>query len=179
MLYNMIYLHTIFILIFIFFFHLFIAPIAPDSRELIAANSTYAIVNLNSWNNGGCPLINFNLQYKLKIERDYQILSTNLLPDQRNFLITDLRPATWYNLFITSYNEAGSTGAEYTFSTLTESGEPLPPAIPNNLEEIAQQLRIIMPTICAIIVMILILGIFCVMFKKRRDYHQAVSFTGK
>lgn len=124
-------------------------------------------------------MFNFNLQYKLKNQRDYLILSNSLSPDQRTFLISDLRPATWYNLFITAFNEAGSTGAEYTFATLTESGEPLPPPIANNLEDIAQQLKIVMPTVGALVVMVLVMGVFCAMFIKRQNYHQAAAFAGQ
>ncbi|XP_074593224.1 cell adhesion molecule Dscam1-like [Brevipalpus obovatus] len=149
------------------------APIAPDSHELIGTNSTFALVNLSSWGSGGCPILNFNAQYKLKNQRDYIILSNNLLPEQKTFLITDLRPATWYNLFITAYNDAGSTGAEYTFATLTMDGETIPPPVSTNMEDIAQQLKFVMPMACALVVSVLILLIICTMVKKRQQFPSA------
>nr|AWV54575.1 mDscam12 [Tetranychus urticae] len=154
------------------------APIAPDLHDLLTVNSTFALINLTSWTSGGCPILNFNVQYKVKHSREYILVSTNIIPDQRMVILSDLSPATWYNVFITAHNEAGSTGAEYTFGTLTASGEPIPYPSQENLEDLAHQLKIVMPLASALVVLTLILGVICAMFKKRQNFHANQQIPG-
>jgi len=53
---------------------------------------------------------------------DFILLSNNIIPDQNEIIISDLLPAQWYDLVMTGYSDAGSTEAQYRFSTLTVDG---------------------------------------------------------
>lgn len=47
---------------------------------------------------------------------------SNNVPPQSKFPIVDLESGTGYELRVTAYNNAGSTQAEYLFSTLSSNG---------------------------------------------------------
>ena len=63
----------------------------------------------------------FHVQYKLKNQKYWSVLSYNEKPGG-NFVVFDLNPATWYNLLITAFNNDGFSVAEYEFPTLTATG---------------------------------------------------------
>lgn len=146
------------------------APIAPSSRELITSNSTFVLVNLNSWKSGGCAVLYFIVQYKPRAQRDYILLSNHVLPEAGNLMITDLIPAKWYTLFLTASNDAGSTVAEYSFSTLTTSGELIPAYPLESFEDFASQVKLFMPIACFVVVALLFGTVLMVLKKKRRDF---------
>lgn len=97
-------------------------PSAPSFESLIRSNSTFASLNLNSWSDNGCPIMNFMVQYKVHVAADWIMLSNNIIPEQRLIIISDLMPANWYDVVMTAYSEAGSTEAQYRFGTLTLDG---------------------------------------------------------
>ena len=157
------------------------APIAPTSRELIQSNSTFVQVNLNAWRSAGCAIQYFVVQYKPRTQREFILLSNHVLPEAGNLIITDLLPAKWYTLFLTATNEAGSTEAEYSFSTLTLSGELIPAYPLESLDDFANQVKLLMPAACVIIVAILLAAVTVVLKKKKRILidHRSLSYAGK
>jgi hypothetical protein len=48
--------------------------------------------------------------------------SSHVASTERTFTVTDLLPATKYQLKVTAHNNAGSTTAIYDFTTLTAQG---------------------------------------------------------
>jgi hypothetical protein len=64
----------------------------------------------------------FVVQYKEHFLSDWVMLSNNIIPEQGKVHIQDLVPSTWYDLSMIAHSEAGSTEAQYLFSTLTPSG---------------------------------------------------------
>lgn len=50
------------------------------------------------------------------------MLTNNIMPEQSKVIISDLLPATWYDLLMTAHSEAGSSEAQYLFATLTQTG---------------------------------------------------------
>jgi len=50
------------------------------------------------------------------------MLSNNIIPEQGQIIITDLIPATWYDIIMVANSEAGQSKAQYIFSTLTTDG---------------------------------------------------------
>lgn len=66
--------------------------------------------------------MNFALQYKLHLSNDYIMLSNNIIPEQKTIVLSDLLPASWYDVIMTAFSEAGSTEAQYQFATLTIDG---------------------------------------------------------
>lgn len=112
------------------------APIAPDKSRFFKSNRTEVILDMSGWQSGGCPINSFMIQFKKLHETNWYILSEGSTPFASSDKITipDLSPATWYKLLVTALNEAGSTNAEYLFSTLTLAGEQIAPAYPSDLQ---------------------------------------------
>lgn len=73
-----------------------------------------------TWEDHGCPIIQFIVEYR-------QLGSTHWIriDNQHNvdtMFITDLIPATWYQLKVSASNEAGITLINYNFATTTING---------------------------------------------------------
>ncbi|XP_076760113.1 cell adhesion molecule Dscam2 isoform X3 [Xylocopa sonorina] len=95
-------------------------PIPPPKHQLIKVNQTFVTLELNSWQDGGCPLMYFVVEYR-RLPGDWLLVSNNV-PPQSRFPIMDLEGGTKYELRVTAYNNAGSTQAEYLFNTLSPTG---------------------------------------------------------
>lgn len=102
------------------------------------------MLDLDRWNNGLCPIVNFALRYRVKESSDGQnagsvrnelnnnnnwvTVSTHLKPEfGAMYVIRELMPATWYELSIVASNDAGETESRYLFSTLTVNGATVEP----------------------------------------------------
>ncbi|XP_071040101.1 cell adhesion molecule Dscam1 isoform X2 [Parasteatoda tepidariorum] len=156
------------------------APLAPDKRALLTVNSSTVLINLNSWHSGGCFIRFFIIQYKVRGNGDWILVSNEVLPEQKTVTITDLTPGTWYSLLITARNDAGSTDAEYVFATLTLSGK-----YPPHISEVVgssglfyNHLTITVPVISSVTVVIFVFCTVCIVTKKkspRAEYRTAES----
>ncbi|XP_023234043.1 Down syndrome cell adhesion molecule homolog [Centruroides sculpturatus] len=144
------------------------APISPDKKSLLTINSTSVMLHLSSWQSGGCPINFFVIQYKPRVQKEWILLSNNVLTEQKVVVITDLMPATWYVLLMTAHNDAGSAEAEFVFATLTITGATVPPlSSQHDKNQFYQQLKIIIPVVCTTIVLVLIATITCVILMRR------------
>ncbi|XP_049771876.1 Down syndrome cell adhesion molecule-like protein Dscam2 [Schistocerca cancellata] len=103
------------------------APVSPRNTDLIRVNSTSILLNLTSWNDGGCPITSVVVEYKLKKGFAWTLVSNNIKIEQTEFMVLDLEPETWYALRVTAHNSAGSTIANYNFVTLTHTGATIAP----------------------------------------------------
>lgn len=100
------------------------APGIPLPATLISPNTTSVILRLQNWPDNGCPIMYFVLQYRAitdKGENDW-ILVSNALKPQRRFTISNLIPATMYQLRMEAHNVAGTSSADFTFATPTRDG---------------------------------------------------------
>ncbi|CAL1270596.1 unnamed protein product [Larinioides sclopetarius] len=146
-------------------------PIAPVRENLLTINSTFIVIHLISWKSGGCAINFFAVQYKPLNQPEWILLSSNVLPEQKTVTVTDLTPASHYMLLMTAHNDAGTTEAEYQFSTLTPWGATVPPvtSVLDNDRELFQQLKIIIPIACTTVVLVLIITVACVVLIRRRN----------
>lgn len=97
-------------------------PIAPLADHFLRINITSVILEFTSWQDGGCSILYFTVEYRrYGYSNDWIVVSSNIALQSR-FLIGDLEPSTIYNVRIQAYNNAGSTVAEFTFETLSLSG---------------------------------------------------------
>lgn len=92
----------------------------PLEKDLINTNSSCMNINLLTWDNGGCPITEFLIEYRPLTESSWASLRTVLKTD--GLVIESLRPGTWYYLRITAINDAGSTTGKFYFSTLNTDG---------------------------------------------------------
>merc|ERR1712130_357597 len=95
-------------------------PTAPN-KGFLESYAGSATINLDAWEDNGCIITNFVIQYKQKCRRNWSQVWNSVKPGG-NFVILDLTPSTWYQLKVTSHNNAGSTDAVYEFATKTKTG---------------------------------------------------------
>ncbi|XP_020288503.1 Down syndrome cell adhesion molecule-like protein Dscam2 isoform X2 [Pseudomyrmex gracilis] len=95
-------------------------PIAPPKHHFVKPNQTFVVLELAAWQDGGCPLTYFVIEYR-RLPGDWLLVSNNVEP-QSKYTIVDLESGTSYELRVTAYNNAGFTQAEYLFSTLSTNG---------------------------------------------------------
>lgn len=78
---------------------------------------------LDTWADGGCPILYFSVEYREWRLSDWLLASANVQPSERVFSIAELRAATRYALRVTAYNNAGSTQAFYNVTMAQQGGE--------------------------------------------------------
>lgn len=93
----------------------------PRKHAFVRENSNFVTLHLDAWISG-CDILYFVVHYKLRSDSTWHLVSNNVLFEQKEFVIPDLLPGTWYDLKVTAHNHAGSTNAQYSFATLTDSG---------------------------------------------------------
>ncbi|GBM81429.1 Down syndrome cell adhesion molecule-like protein Dscam2 [Araneus ventricosus] len=149
------------------------APQAPDKSALLAINSTFVVVRLSSWNDGGCPILYFEIRYKPKLQKEWILQSSNIAPAQATVTLSDLNPGTWYDLLMAAHNDADSTEAEYVFATLTASGATVPPlastsSTSSGAFSILKDPAVFVPIVCAVVVVVVITVVVAVVMVLRR-----------
>ncbi|XP_064480163.1 cell adhesion molecule Dscam1-like [Ornithodoros turicata] len=146
------------------------APVAPKRDALITVNATTLVIHLSSWNSGGCPIKSFAIRYRIHEESDWDVVSEQVLPDQKVVEVTNLASGKWYILNVVAHSEAGSTEQEFTFSTLTRNGAAIPPL--NSLEgrkpAFYRSVSIMVPIMCIVAVFIAVIVVGCVVVSRRR-----------
>uniref|UniRef100_A0A1B0GIB4 Down syndrome cell adhesion molecule-like protein Dscam2 n=2 Tax=Lutzomyia longipalpis TaxID=7200 RepID=A0A1B0GIB4_LUTLO len=102
-------------------------PISPRKQHLIRVNSTTITLELSAWQDGGCPISHFAVEYRRRghhLSREWILASSNV-PPQMRYTIADLEPSLSYDLRVTAHNNAGTTVSEYSFETLSITGTVL------------------------------------------------------
>ncbi|GFS82183.1 down syndrome cell adhesion molecule-like protein Dscam2, partial [Nephila pilipes] len=92
-------------------------PIAPEKEDLLSVNDTSVTIQLNSWKSGGCPITHFEIKYKQQRQKNWILFADRVSSNRKSITISSLSASTWYQLQLTSHNEAGPTEAEYIFTT--------------------------------------------------------------
>lgn len=95
-------------------------PLLPDEKDFIVTNSTSMQLNLISWPDGGCPILQFSILYRTYNEGNWIIIAKSV--SEGKIMVHYLKPAMWYQLKVTAENEAGTTVGVFNFATTTVSG---------------------------------------------------------
>ncbi|XP_065344124.1 cell adhesion molecule Dscam1 isoform X3 [Cloeon dipterum] len=113
-------------------------PIKPTGAQLLTSNATVATLWLDTWADGGCPILYFSVEWRDLRGGEWQLASANVQPSERVFSIADLRPSGRYLLRVTAFNNAGATQAEYnlTMAPHAVSGVPEEPAPTEHLDHV-------------------------------------------
>ncbi|GAB6020816.1 Down syndrome cell adhesion molecule-like protein 1 [Chamberlinius hualienensis] len=93
-------------------------PIVPAIEKLIEARVVHVVLHLDSWISNGCPILYFVIEYKARSARSWSLHSNDIRPNRPSIILENLQPSTWYNLRMAAHTSAGSSLAEYEFSTL-------------------------------------------------------------
>lgn len=72
------------------------------------------------WNNGGCPITSFILEYRAVDSATWTTAQRTSLT--KSYILYDLQEATWYELQMKVTNSAGSAEKRTTFATLNADG---------------------------------------------------------
>ncbi|XP_047472750.1 Down syndrome cell adhesion molecule-like protein Dscam2 isoform X33 [Penaeus chinensis] len=140
-------------------------PEIPEVHRFVEVSSVSINLHLKAWQDGGCPMNYFVVEYKPRHQTEW-IMADNQVSPTGNYGIMELTPATWYNLRISAHNNAGSSVAEYEVATLTLTGGTIAPAreVPafgaGDLP-IYLNLNLIVPVVSAVVVIVLAIVIIC------------------
>lgn len=96
---------------------------AKEHEIFTSINSTRARLNLAGWNNGGCPITSFILEYRAVDSATWTTAQRTSLT--KSYILYDLQEATWYELQMKVTNSAGSAEKRVTFATLNADGSKL------------------------------------------------------
>ncbi|XP_060644681.1 cell adhesion molecule Dscam2-like [Drosophila nasuta] len=92
-------------------------PFAPQKHSFLRSNTTSVILDLSSWQDGGCPILHYSIEFKRYKSSSDWIIVSNKIETNTRYIIGDLEPGTAYNLRVTANNNAGSTTKEFYFET--------------------------------------------------------------
>ncbi|XP_043479175.1 Down syndrome cell adhesion molecule-like protein Dscam2 isoform X3 [Leptopilina heterotoma] len=137
-------------------------PLPPSKQHLIKANLTSVVLELASWQDGGCPLLYFVVEYR-RFLGDWLLVSNNV-PPQTRFPIVSLESGTSYELRITAYNNAGSMHAEYLFTTLTSNSNTRMqevPSLDNGETPLYLDAQVLAPSVISLFAVILAVAGVC------------------
>lgn len=159
-------------------------PVAPDKSSLVTVNTTAAHIYLDSWHDGGCPIQSFEVEHKARKSTRSKWDSLRVFPasgpSSKSVILTDLLPSTIYDLKIIATNQAGSTEAQYSFTTasmLRASGGGA--IIGMNHEQIASNnlvqfdLTLLLPTTVSLVMIIVLIFIARICLMKKRQLNNS------
>uniref|UniRef100_A0A8C7X804 Down syndrome cell adhesion molecule b n=1 Tax=Oryzias sinensis TaxID=183150 RepID=A0A8C7X804_9TELE len=154
---------------------------AKEHELFTSINSTRARLNLAGWNNGGCPITSFILEYRAVDSPTWTTAQRTSLT--KSYILYDLQEATWYELQMKVTNSAGSTEKRITFATLSTDGSTIPPLlktgdpISDNMSG-SGGLKMVV-TITSILVVAVLVFIMLMVLKRRRREQRLKRLRGK
>lgn len=95
-------------------------PQLPKEKNFISTNATTLQLNLFNWPDGGCPITQFSITYRALGDQKWILVSTSI--SREKLLVQNLFPATWYQLNVAAWNDAGSVNGLFNFATTTLTG---------------------------------------------------------
>ncbi|XP_044257604.1 Down syndrome cell adhesion molecule-like protein Dscam2 isoform X1 [Tribolium madens] len=154
-------------------------PLLPKEKELISTNTTTLQLNLYNWPDGGCPILQFSIEYRIYGTKKWNLISNSILDEK--ILIQNLSPATWYQLKITAKNDAGKITGHFNCATTILGGGKIP--LPPNFSEGTistnefdyKEAYIIGPCICVVILLICGGIIWLVLTKMKKQTNENVQ----
>ncbi|XP_070509703.1 cell adhesion molecule Dscam1 isoform X3 [Chironomus tepperi] len=147
-----------------------LVPVQPKHSQIITNNSTTVTCWLDSWGDGGCGISYFVIECRMAGRSHWNMIASHIAPTERTYTVTDLIPATKYQLKITAHNNAGSTTAIYDFTTLTAQG------LIYNVDHssikpedtlLSTNHRIIIPIVLSILILIGLVGTVLIIRKRK------------
>lgn len=107
-------------------------PIAPKMNQILSVNSTSVSIWLDTWQDGGCPLLYASVEYHSGQSAVWALAASSLAPTERAFTLAGLTPGEHYAIRVTAHNNAGYTAAIYNVTTSPPPGVVIPPSSGND-----------------------------------------------
>ncbi|XP_058884084.1 cell adhesion molecule DSCAM isoform X1 [Acipenser ruthenus] len=146
-------------------------PQFSKEQELFASiNTTRVKLNLIGWNDGGCLITSFTLEYRPFSTAVWTTAQRASL--SKSYILYDLKEATWYELQMRVCNSAGCAEKQAKFATLSYDGSTIPPLIKSVVQDTEglptnEGLKM-MVTISCILVGVLLLFVLLLVVRRRR-----------
>ncbi|XP_062407788.1 cell adhesion molecule DSCAM-like [Sardina pilchardus] len=148
-------------------------PQFVKEHELFASiNSTRVQLNLNGWNNGGCPITSFIVEYRPVESNAWTRAQRSSLT--KTYILYDLQEATWYELQMKVTNSAGSAEKRINFATPNVDGSTIAPLLNTVVESREnlpgnQGLKMVVPIICILVAIGMVFILLLVLRRRRRE----------
>ncbi|XP_071566445.1 cell adhesion molecule Dscam2 isoform X2 [Temnothorax nylanderi] len=139
--------------------------------KFVTVNVSWITLHLSTWNDGGCPITFFELEYRKSGEGIWTLISNNI-EVQKTYTLSELQPGTTYDIRIRAHNNAGSSVAEYKITTLqphistTMSAIEIDHYIPQHTS-VYSDLKLIVPLVLSSFAVIAAAGAVFYCFRKR------------
>ncbi|KAG5331914.1 DSCL protein, partial [Acromyrmex charruanus] len=139
--------------------------------KFVTVNVSWITLHLSTWNDGGCPITFFELEYRRSGEGIWTLVSNNI-EVQKTYTLSELQPGTTYDIHIRAHNNAGSSVAEYKITTLqphistTMSAIEIDHYIPQHTS-VYSDLKLIVPLVLSSFAVIAAAGAVFYCFRKR------------
>ncbi|KAK9303509.1 hypothetical protein QLX08_004819 [Tetragonisca angustula] len=142
-----------------------------NGDKFVTVNVSWITLHLSMWNDGGCPITYFELEYR-KNGDDIWTLVSNNIEVQKTYTLSELQPGTTYDIRIRAHNNAGFSVAEYRITTLQPHTSSTVPSveidhyIPQHTP-VYVDLKLIIPLILSSLAIIAAAGAVFYCFRKR------------
>ncbi|XP_076760630.1 cell adhesion molecule Dscam2 isoform X2 [Xylocopa sonorina] len=142
-----------------------------NGDKFITVNVSWITLHLGMWNDGGCPITYFELEYR-KSGEDIWTLVSNNIEVQKTYTLSELQSGTTYDVRIRAHNNAGFSVAEYRITTLQPHTSSTIPSveidhfIPQHTS-VYSELKLIIPLILCSLAIITATGAVFYCFRKR------------
>ncbi|XP_033338230.2 cell adhesion molecule Dscam2 isoform X4 [Megalopta genalis] len=142
-----------------------------NGDKFLTVNVSWITLHLAMWNDGGCPITYFELEYRRSGEDIWTLVSNNI-EVQKTYTLSELQSGTTYDIRIRAHNNAGFSVAEYRITTLQSHTSSTVPAveidqfIPQH-NSVYSDLKLIIPLILCSLAIITAAGAVFYCFRKR------------
>ncbi|XP_076675907.1 cell adhesion molecule Dscam2 isoform X2 [Andrena cerasifolii] len=148
-------------------------PEDPPSNadKFVIVNVSWITLHLGMWNDGGCPITYFELEYRKNGENIWTSVSNNI-EVQKTYTLSELQSGTTYDIRIRAHNNAGFSVAKSTITTLQPHTSSTMPTveidhyIPQHTS-VYSDLKLIIPLILSSLAVIAAAGAVFYCFRKR------------
>ncbi|XP_065168013.1 cell adhesion molecule Dscam1 isoform X4 [Atheta coriaria] len=156
-------------------------PVKPKQSQILTMNATVVTVWLDSWGDGGCGILYFVVEYRAGRHSTWIMSSNHVKPTERIYSISELWPATEYQLKVTAHNNAGDSPAIYNFTTLTLLGfaPELSPPVSHSGDHPLASARVLVPIILTLLIVIALIATLFWRRKVRLDRDRQVRTLGE
>ncbi|XP_022837454.1 Down syndrome cell adhesion molecule-like protein Dscam2 [Spodoptera litura] len=157
-------------------------PISPTSTEWFWSNATHIYIQLSGWDDNGCEITRFEVEYKEFGSKTWKkaenrlpsidqawshYVPSSILAQPNSFVLAELVPAQWYHVRVTAENAAGISTSMYSYATTTVQGESVGP--PSDFFDLNM-----LVIICSSI-LLMICSLTCVYILVKRHNHQHLT----
>ncbi|XP_029434880.1 Down syndrome cell adhesion molecule isoform X2 [Rhinatrema bivittatum] len=148
-------------------------PQFSKEHELFASiNTTRVRLNLIGWNDGGCPITSFTLEYRPFGTSLWTTAQRTSL--SKSYTLYDLQEALWYELQMRVCNSAGCAEKQAKFATLNYDGSTIPPLIKSvvqNEKGLAtnEGLKMLVTISCILVGVLLLFVLLLIVRRRRRE----------